>query len=121
MIRSLWSSLALLASLILLLPGCDDTRKQECDKLLTAMKPLDQGTPSADTVDAVTKQIDGMTFQNQPLGVYAKNYKATLGVLSSTIKLQAGGSAPDGTADVIKQKLKEARTDRDDVSRLCAQ
>jgi hypothetical protein len=116
--RTLWLPVALLT---LLVPACDDVRKQECDKLLTAMKPLDQGTPSADMVDAVSKQIDAMTFQNQPLGVYAKNYKATLGVLSTTLKLQAGGSAPDGTADVIKLKLKEARTDREDVQRLCAQ
>ncbi len=101
--------------------GCDDARKQECDKLLTAMKPLDQGTPTAETVDTVSKQIDAMTFTNQPLGVYAKNYKATLGVLSNTLKLKAGGQAPDGTDDVIKQKLKEARTDREDVQRLCAQ
>jgi len=66
----------------------------------------------------------GQQFQDQPLAVYAKNYRATLTVLSSTLKLQATAGPdgpPDGTADVIKQNLKDARTDYDDVSRYCSQ
>ncbi len=35
--------------------------------------------------------------------------------------LKTSSSAPDGTDDVIKKKLKEARADADDVKRYCAQ
>ena len=101
--------------------GCDNERKQECSQFLAAMKPLDEGTPSADTVDSVSTQVAAMKFQDQPLGVYATNYRKTLDVLSSTIKLKASGSAPDGTDDVIKKNLKEARTDKEDVKRYCSQ
>ena len=105
----------------LALGGCEDTRKNDCAKFLDAMKPLDQGTPSADTVDGVMKQVEGIKFTYQPLAIYGTNYDQTLKVLSSTLKLKAGGSAPDGTDAVIAAKLKEARTDKDDVQRLCAQ
>ena len=53
--------------------GCDNERKQECSQFLSAMKPLDEGTPSADTVDSVNKQVAAIKFQDQPLGVYATN------------------------------------------------
>jgi hypothetical protein len=101
--------------------GCDNERKQECSQFLSAMKPLNEGTPSADTVDSVSKQVASIKFQDQPLGVYADNYRKTLGVLSNTLKLKASGSSPDGTDDVIKKNLKEARTDKDDVQRYCSQ
>jgi hypothetical protein len=100
--------------------GCDDARKAECDKFITAMKPLDQGIPSADQVDRVQHEVDGLKFSDQPLGVYAKNYSATLTVLSSTLKLKDAPEAPDGTQDVIKSKLKEARTDKEDTLRYCS-
>jgi hypothetical protein len=103
-----------------LLAACDDERKAECDKFLSAMKPLDDGTPSAAQVDSVQHAVDGLQFKDQPLGVYAKNYTATLTVLSSTIKLKDGPSPPDGTDDVIKAKLKEARTDKVDTARYCS-
>ncbi len=113
--------LALALSLTLpALAGCDEARKQECDSLLAAMAPLEQGTPSAETVDAVSKQVVGLALHDQPLGVYSKNYRATLDVLSRTLKLKAGGQAPDGTEDVINQNLREARTDRADVARYCS-
>jgi hypothetical protein len=113
--------LALAAITAVALPACDEARKQECDALLGAMKPIGPtGTPTGDTVDAVGKQVDALKLQNQALAVYAKNYRQTLTVLSATLRLKAGGSAPDGTDDVIKQNLKEARTDQDDVQRLCS-
>jgi hypothetical protein len=103
------------------LPACDEARKQECDALLGAMKPIGTtGTPTGDAVDAAKKQVDALDLKNQALSVYAKNYGQTLTVLAATVKLKAGGSAPDGTDDVIKQKLKEARTDQDDVQRFCS-
>jgi len=108
-------------ALALAVGGCNAERKQECDSLLAAMKPLDQGTPSSATVDAVHKQISAMTFQDQTLGIYAKNYGATLTILANTLQLQEGANPPDGTADVVKLNLKKARTDRDDVQRTCAQ
>lgn len=101
--------------------ACNPERKQQCDALLAAMKPLSDGMPTSSTVEAVQKQIAAMTFQDQPLGIYAKNYGATLAVLASTLKLQEGPSAPDGTADVVKEHLKKARTNRDDVQRYCSE
>jgi hypothetical protein len=101
--------------------ACNTERKQECDRLLAAMKPLEQSTPSADVVDSVSKQVSGMSFQDEPLDIYAKNYVKTLAILSSTLKLKTEPSAPDGTDDVIKLKLKAARTDASDVQRYCAQ
>jgi hypothetical protein len=115
------SGFPLLAMLAISVVGCNSARKQECDKFLAAMKPLDVGTPAADTVDRVQRDIGAMAFQDEPLGVYAKNYGATLTILSNTLKLKAGPTPPDGTDDVIKQNLKKARTDRDDVQRYCSQ
>jgi hypothetical protein len=116
-----WVGLLALALSALAASGCDNERKQECSQFLSAMKPLDNGTPSAETVDNVSKQVASLKFQDQPLSVYAVNYRKTLDVLSNTLKLKASGSAPDGTDDVIKKKLQEARTDRDDVQRYCSQ
>ncbi len=105
---------------ILAAPACDETTKQECSALLGTMKPLDVGTPSSQTVDGVSKQVQALKFQNQPLGVYATNYVKTLAVLSGTLKLKEGSSPPDGTDAVIAENLKHARTDRDDVQRFCS-
>ena len=116
-----WVGLVAVGLVALVASGCDNERKQECSQFLGAMKPLDDGTPSSDTVDSVSKQVASIKFQDQPLGVYAENYRKTLEVLSNTIKLKASGSAPDGTDDVIKKNLKEARTDKDDVQRYCSQ
>ncbi len=116
-----WVGLVAAALVVVAASGCDNERKQECSQFLSAMKPLDEGMPSAETVDSVSKQVSGIKFQDQPLSVYAENYGKTLTVLSNTLKLKASGSAPDGTDDVIKKNLKEARTDREDVQRYCAQ
>jgi|SRR5579859_2401184 len=102
------------------LAGCNAERKQDCDALLGAMKPLETGTPGADVVDGVSKQVAGLQLHDDTLRIYAKNYRDTLGVLSSTITLKASASAPDGTDDVVKKKLQEARTDASDVARYCA-
>jgi hypothetical protein len=102
--------------------GCNAQRKQECDAFLSAMTPLQEGTPSDETVDRVHESVSALEFQDQPLREYATNYKNTLAVLSGTLKLKAGAGPdgpPDGTEDVIKKNLKEARTDRDDVARYC--
>jgi hypothetical protein len=111
----------LLALVVLGTGGCNAERKQECDKFLAATKPLDQGMPTVEMVESVKKQIDAMQFTDQTLGIYAKNYKATLSVLSSTLQLKASPNPPDGTDDVIKRNLKSARTDASDVQRYCAQ
>ncbi|HEY8040294.1 MAG TPA: hypothetical protein VIF15_10900 [Polyangiaceae bacterium] len=114
-------ALALAALATLLASACNDERKQECALFLPAMKPLDEGIPGADTVDRVNAAVGAMSFKDQPLGVYAANYRKTLTVLSATLKLKASSAAPDGTDDVVKQNLKEARTDRDDIQRYCSQ
>jgi hypothetical protein len=85
------------------------------------MKPLDEGVPTADAVDRVKTQVEGLKLTDQALGVYAKNYTKTLTVLASTLRLKEAPEAPDGTSDVIKTNLKEARTDKADAVRYCAQ
>ena len=69
---------------------------------------------------AVAKEVDALHLQDATLAIYAKNYQATLVVLSKTLELKAGSSAPDGTDAVVQLNLKAARTDADDVQRYCA-
>ena len=49
--------------------ACDDTRKGECVKFLAAVKPLDEGTPSLETVQRVQKDLAATTFKDTPLDV----------------------------------------------------
>jgi hypothetical protein len=106
------------------LVACNAERKDECDKFTSAMSPMQQGdTPSGDAVDRVRQSVEAIQFQDEPLREYAKNYRATLAVLSNTLNLKATADAdgpPAGTDDVIKSNLKEARTDFDDISRYCS-
>jgi hypothetical protein len=113
-------AMAILGGAIVVL-SCNPQRKQECDKFLGAMKPLDEGSPTADVVDRVRQEVQALNLEDQPLHIYATNYENTLTVLSSTLRLKEDPSAPDGTDDVIKARLKEARTDSEDVRRYCAQ
>ena len=109
---------------LVFLAGCDSQRKQDCAKFLPAMSGMATGVPSVETVDQVLTSVGGIQFADEPLKEYATNYKNTLTVLSNTLKLKAGAGPdgpPDGTEDVIKQNLKEARTDFDDISRYCSQ
>jgi hypothetical protein len=102
--------------------GCNQERKQECDRFLAAMKPLEEGTPTPEAVDRVRQDVEGLNLQDQPLHIYATNYAQTLTVLASTMRLNADpAAAPDGTIDVIRTHLKAARTDREDVARYCAE
>jgi hypothetical protein len=101
--------------------ACNPERKQECERFSAATKPLADGTPSADAVERVRAQVEGLNLQDQTLGIYAKNYAQTLTVLANTLRLQNDPDAPYGTEDVIKTRLKAARTDADDIARYCAQ
>jgi hypothetical protein len=103
------------------LSGCDATRKQECDQFLSAMKPLTQGTPSIDVVDTADRTISAIQFQDQPLREYAFSTKTTLHTLSESIRLQTGPAPPDGSDEIVKAKLNEARGEDDDVTRYCAE
>ncbi len=104
--------------------GCNEQRKQECDKFLAAVGPLEEGTPSSDVVDRVRTDVSAMAFQDEPLREYAKNYQATLAALGNTLRLKESApnpdAVPDGANDVIKKSLKEARTDQADIARYCA-
>ena len=104
-----------------LLTGCNPERKAECDRLMAAMKPVSDAPPTADGVDSAKASVAAIKFEDQTLGVYAKNYSQTLTVLSSTLRLKTSPDAPDGTDDVIKRNLAEARTDAKDTARYCAQ
>jgi hypothetical protein len=115
-----WATAAAAAMVVVTSIACNDQRKQECDRFLVAMKPLEKGTPSVDLVDSVATQVGALHLQDATLAIYAKNYQATLVVLSSTLKLKAGPSAPDGTDAVVQQNLKVARTDAEDAQRYCA-
>jgi hypothetical protein len=115
------ASLATLSALVGATGGCNAERKAECDQFTAAMKPLGEGAPTAEAVGRVQTQVAAIKFQDEPLSVYAKNYLATLTVLSKTLELKATGTAPDGTDDVIKSNLKEALTDAADTARYCAQ
>jgi hypothetical protein len=52
---------------------------------------------------------------------YARTTRSTLEVLASTLALKEGPSPPDGTDDVVKEKLKEARAAHADVVHYCAE
>jgi hypothetical protein len=104
--------------------GCNEQRKQECDKFLAAVAPIREGTPASDAIDRVRADVSAIPLQDEPLREYAKNYGATLAVLGNTLKLKESApnadAVPDGTNDVIKKSLKEARTDEADIARYCA-
>ena len=85
------------------------------------LKPVSEGILTAEVVDGVDKQIDGLHLQDTALQVYADNTRATLRVLSGTLALKAGDNAPDGTDDEIKKNMQKARADARDVARYCAQ
>jgi hypothetical protein len=113
------------AATLALLSGCPNaTRKQDCEKFLSAMTPMQGDVPTVDAVDRTHDSVASIQFEDEPLREYSTNYKNTLAVLSSTLRLKATAGPdgpPDGTDDVIKRNLKDARTDFDDVSRYCAQ
>jgi hypothetical protein len=104
-----------------LLTGCNPERKAECQQLMAAMKPVSDSVPTADGVESAKASVAAIKFEDQTLGVYAKNYSQTLTVLSTTLRLKSDPDAPEGTEDVIKRNLAEARTDAQDTARYCAQ
>jgi hypothetical protein len=112
------------AATLAALASCDSTRKQDCEKFLPAMSPVQADPISLDAIERTYTSVSAIKFEDEPLREYSTNYKNTLSVLSNTLKLRASAGPdgpPDGTDDVIKRNLKEARTDFDDVSRYCAQ
>jgi hypothetical protein len=103
------------------LAGCNAERKKECDDFLAALRPLESPAPHDDSVDRARADIAAIRFEDEPLREYASSTKTTLTVLSNALKLQAGGSPPDGTDDLVKAKLKEATDEHADVARYCSQ
>ena len=104
---------------VFLLVACDAERQQECGKLQAAWKPLGEA-PSAETVKRVHDAVAAMQFQDEPLHEYAMSAAATMTVLANTMDLQADPSAPDGTNDVVKTKLKELAGEEAEVTRYCS-
>jgi hypothetical protein len=105
----------------LMIASCNPQRQQDCNKFVSTMKDIDEGSPSAATVEKVNKQVEGLQLQDQPLQIYAENYRNTLSALSNTLRLNESNTPPDGTDDAIKTQLKIARTDSRDVQRYCSQ
>lgn len=114
------AAVATLAGL-LTIASCNPQRQQDCEKFVSTMKDIDEGSPSAATVDRVAQQVQGLGLQDQPLQIYAENYRNTLSGLSSSLRLNESSAPPDGTDDVIKSQLRIARTDSRDVQRYCSQ
>jgi hypothetical protein len=119
--------IVLLSLSLALSAACDEQRRRDCDALVVAMKPLDapngneKALPTLETVDGVKKQVESMKVSDQTLGVHVRNYVKTLGVLASTVALKSSSSPPDGTDDVIRTNLKQARSVANDVKRYCAE
>ena len=102
--------------------GCSQERRHECERFLEVMNPLQGGSvPTAARADQARDALSGLTFQDQPLREYASSAKATLTVLASTLHVSEAPSAPDGTDDLVKQKVAEALTELRDVTRYCSQ
>jgi hypothetical protein len=101
------------------LVACDAERQQECGKLQAALKPLGDA-PSAEAVKRAQDAIAAIAFQDEPLREYAKGATATMTVLANTMELQADPSAPDGTNDVVKAKLKDLAGEQAEVTRYCS-
>jgi hypothetical protein len=112
---------ALTCGILGLFTACNAERKKECDELASTLTPLDDPTPTSASIGRLRAAIDAQTPGERPLHEYANTLKATLEVLSGTLALKEGPAPPDGTDDVVKAKLKEARTVRDDVTHYGAQ
>lgn len=115
------AAVATLVGILAALASCNPQRQQDCDKIVSTMKELDEGSPNAATVERVNSAVGALQLQDQPLQIYATNYRSTLTGLASSLRLNESPTAPDGTDDVIKRQLKEARTDIVDVQRYCSQ
>ena len=83
------------------------------------MKPLGDA-PSAESVKRAHDAVAAITFQDEPLREYAQGATATMTVLANTMDLQADPSAPDGTNDVVKAKLKDLAGEEAEVTRYCS-
>ncbi len=111
----------MLSAAIGVFTACNAERQQECQKLLSTFKSLDQAPPNAEAVGRMHDTLSAASFQDVPLREYSKNAIATLAVLANTLVLQGDPSAPDGTTAVVETKLREARGERDDVARYCSE
>jgi hypothetical protein len=101
--------------------GCSNERGQECGRFLTAVQPLERGSPTADAVEGVQSALGSISWQDVPLREYASSTKETLRVLSNTLKLEASPSPPDGADEMVKTRLKELQGEHAEVVRYCAQ
>ena len=111
---------ALTAAILWLLTACNTERKKECTQLASLLAPLDEAAPSRASIGRLKAGNEAQPLDDEPLHEYANTLKATLEVLSNTLALKEAPSPPDGTDDVIKAKLKEAKAVRDDVAHYCA-
>jgi hypothetical protein len=119
--------LSLAAVLAFSSAACNEDRQRECQALVAAMKPIDapdgneRAVPSLETVTSVKKEVEALKPSDHPLHIHADNYAKTLSVLANTLALKTSSSPPDGTDDVIKKNLKDARAQAADVRRYCAE
>jgi|HubBroStandDraft_2_1064218.scaffolds.fasta_scaffold301194_2 hypothetical protein len=112
---------ALVAGILELSTACNAERKKECDQLISALAPLDDEAPTSASIARLRSAIDAQTLEDQPLHEYASTLKSTLEVLWSTLAVKEAPSPPDGTDDVVKAKIKQAKAARDDVTHYCSE
>jgi|GEM_PF-1888962 hypothetical protein len=114
-------AVALGAGVLAICAACNTERKKECDQLISALAPLDDEPLTSASLARLRSAIDAQTLDDQPLHEYASTLKSTLEVLWSTLAVKEEPSPPDGTDDVVKAKIKQAKAARDDVTHYCSE
>jgi hypothetical protein len=104
---------------VLALAACDEARARECKDMISATAGLDEATPTSAGVSRIQQSLDPNKLEDKPLSEYATSLKTTLGILQGTLALKEGPEPPDGTDDVVSNKLKAARTIRGDIVKYC--
>jgi hypothetical protein len=112
---------AISAAILGLSSACNTERKKECTQLASVLAPLDDVVPSHASIRRLKAAVEAQPLDDEPLHEYANTLKATLDVLSNTLAVKEAPSPPDGTDDVVKAKLREAKAVRGDVTHYCAE
>jgi hypothetical protein len=114
-------AVALGAGILAIGTACNTERKKECDELISVLTPLDDEAPTSASIARLRSAIDAQKLDDEPLHEYAGTLKSTLEVLWSTLAVKEAPSPPDGTDDVLKAKIKQAKAARDDIAHYCSE
>jgi hypothetical protein len=114
-------AVALGAGILTICTACNTERKKECVQLISVLAPLEDEAPTSASIARLRSAIDAQRLDDEPLHEYAGTLKSTLEVLSGTLAVKEAPSPPDGTDDVLKAKIKQAKAARDDVTHYCSE